>query len=193
VIDRILNFGEKLHLPKAFLSISLAILLLYSFFAHKAGISGIIGAFVAGILIGQNIRSDKITDDVKALGYGLFIPIFFVWVGSRLWDGVSDDISIYTSIAIFTAVIIVISILGKIIGCGLGAKLSGMNNFESLQVGIGMIPRMELALIITTAAISQGLIMGEISHKLLILTIILTIITTLVTPILIKATFKKSN
>lgn len=81
VIDKILLIGEKLHLHKSFLSITLAILLLYSFFADKAGISGIIGAFIAGILIGKNVRSKKIIEDVKAIGYGLFVPIFFVSVG----------------------------------------------------------------------------------------------------------------
>ena len=78
LIDRILNLGEKIHLPKAFLSIAISILFIYSFFADKAGISGIIGAFVAGVLIGTNVRSSKIEYDVKAIGYGFFIPIFFV-------------------------------------------------------------------------------------------------------------------
>ena len=115
VIDKILDLGEKVHLPKAFLSISLAILLIYAFFADKAGISGIIGAFIAGVLIGQNFRSNKIADDVKALGNGFFIPLFFVWVGASLWKGVSSDLSEYSSIIIFAIVIIIVSIIGKII------------------------------------------------------------------------------
>ena len=52
VIDKILGLGEKIHLPKALLSVSLSIFLIYAFFADKAGVSGIIGAFVAGIIIG---------------------------------------------------------------------------------------------------------------------------------------------
>jgi len=190
VIDKILALGEKIHLPKAFLSLSLAILLLYSFFADKAGISGIIGAFVAGILIGQNVRSSKINDDVKAIGYGFFIPIFFVYTGARLWEGTNADISSYGLIFIFAVVIIFVAIIGKIIGCVFGAKISGMSNIESIQVGIGMIPRMELALIIVTTSISNGIIVGNAAHNILLVTIIMTITTTLITPILIKATFK---
>ncbi len=193
VIDKILALGERIYLPKAFLSLSLAILLLYSFFAHKAGISGIIGAFVAGILIGQNVRSSKISDDVKAIGYGFFIPIFFVFIGSSLWEGASADVSSYGPVLIFAVVIIFVAIIGKIIGCALGAKISGMSNIEALQVGVGMIPRMELALIIVTTSISHGLIIGKTAHNLLLVTIIMTIVTTLITPILIKATFKKSK
>jgi len=190
VIDKILDIGEKIHLPKAFLSISLAILLIYSFFADKAGISGIIGAFVAGILIGQNVRSKKIIEDVKTIGYGFFIPLFFVWIGSSLWEGASTDISSYAIIGMFALVIITVSIVGKIAGCGIGAKLAGMSNRDSLQVGVGMIPRMELALIIATAAISHGLLTGHVAHQILVTTILLTIVTTLLAPFLIKATFK---
>lgn len=193
VIDKVLAIGEKIHLPKAFLSISLSILLLYSFFADKAGISGIIGAFVAGILIGQNVRSGKILDDVKALGYGLFIPIFFVSVGASLWNGTVSDMSEYGTIIIFAFVIIIVSIIGKIVGCGLGAKIAGMSNRESLQVGVGMIPRMELALIIVTAAISHSLLTGQTAHRLLLITILLTIVTTIIAPFLIKATFKNNK
>lgn len=190
VIDKILDIGEKIHLPKAFLSISLAILLIYSFFADKAGISGIIGAFVAGILIGQNVRSKKIIEDVKTIGYGFFIPLFFVWVGSSLWEEAGTDISAYATIGIFAVIIITVSIVGKIAGCGIGAKLAGMNGRESLQVGVGMIPRMELALIIATAAISHGFLTGHVAHQILLTTVLLTIITTLLATFLIKATFK---
>ena len=190
VIDKILDIGEKIHLPKAFLSISLAILLIYSFFADKTGISGIIGAFVAGILIGQNVRSNKIIEDVKTMGYGFFIPLFFVWVGSSLWGEASTDISSYTTIGIIALIIIAVSIIGKIIGCGVGAKLAGMSSKESLQIGVGMIPRMELALIIVTAAISQNFLTGYVAHQILVTTILLTIVTTLLAPFLIKATFK---
>jgi len=193
VIDKVLDLGEKLHLPKAFLSISLSILLIYSFFADKAGISGIVGAFVAGLLIGQNVRSSKISEDIKTIGYGFFIPIFFVWIGSSFWGETSMETSTYATIGIFALVIIIVSIAGKIIGCGIGAKLAGMSSMESLQVGIGMIPRMEVALIIVAAAISRGILVDPIAHQILVTTILLSIITTLITPFLIKATFKNAK
>ena len=175
IIDKILDIGEKIHLPKAFLSISLSIFLIYSFFADKAGISAIIGAFVAGILIGQTIRSRKIINDVKT--------IFFVWIGTII------NINSFFSIGLFTLIIIVIAIFGKIIGCGLSAKISGLNFKESIQVGIGMIPRMEVALIIATYAITNNILTGKIADQLLTTTLLLTIITTIITPLLIKKSF----
>ena len=89
-----------------------------------------------------------------------------------------------------TIAIIIVAVFGKIIGCGIGAKLARMRNIESLQIGIGMIPRMELALIIVSAAISHNLLKGHIANQLLSTTILLTVVTTLITPFLIKAAFK---
>ena len=190
IIDKILDLGEKIHLPKAFLSIALSILLIYAFFADRVGLSGIIGAFVAGVLIGQNVRSVKIEKDVKAIAYGFFVPIFFVWVGASVWNNTNSISSSILPIVILTIVLSIVAIIGKIFGCGLGAKIAGMSNRESLQVGVGMIPRMELALIIVTTAFSRHIIEGGIGGEILISTVFLIIITTLTAPVLIKATFK---
>ena len=192
VIDKILDLGEKINLPKAFLSIALAIILIYAFFADRAGISGIIGAFVAGVLIGQNVRSVKIEKDVKAIAYGFFIPLFFVGVGSSIWKDVDAVSSAIIPIIILTIIISIVAVIGKILGCGLGAKLAGMSNRESLQVGVGMIPRMELALIIVATAYNKSVISGILANQILIVTVLLVIVTTLVAPILIKATFKNN-
>jgi Kef-type K+ transport system membrane component KefB len=193
IIDSVLGLGEKISLPKAFLSISLSIFLLYSFFADRFGISGIIGAFIAGLLIGHSIKSRKIIDDVQSLGYGFFVPLFFVWIGTQLFLGFKNDATLLTTIWFYAVSIIFIGIIGKIIGCSIGAKAAGMSKNESLQVGIGMIPRMELALIIISTAISKKLISSElIAHQLLAVTVILTIATTLVTPFLIKLVFKNN-
>lgn len=192
IMDKILDLGEKIHLPKALLSISLAVFLIFSFFADKSGISGIIGAFVAGLIIGHTLKSRKIIDDVQTIGYGLFIPLFFVWVGASLWDGASQDLSSFAAIGLLALVIIIVAIVGKIVGCGIGAKLAGMKNKESLQIGVGMIPRMELALIIVSSAISHGLLSSpKVEHQILAATILLTIATTLIAPLLIKAVFKQ--
>ena len=180
IMDKLLDLGEKIHLPKALLSISLAILLIYSFFATQCGITSIIGAFVAGLIIGNNIQSQKIIEDVKIIGYGLFIPLFFVWVGA------SVDLSAFAVIGFFALVIIFVSIIGKIIGCGIIAKLSGMSTNESILVGTGMIPRLEMAIITATTAKKYGLLSGDVASQILATTILVCVITALITPILIK-------
>ena len=108
-----------------------------------------------------------------------------------MWNETGTNYPSLISVVILSSVIITVSIVGKIVGCGLGAKLAGMTGKESLQIGVGMIPRMELALIIATAAISHGLLAGVVAHQILVTTILLTIITTLIAPVLIKVSFKK--
>ncbi len=183
IIDKILAFGDKIRLPKALLSISLAILFIYAFFAEGAGITGIIGGFVAGLLIGNTlIGSRRIKKDVRVIGEGIFIPLFFVWVGA------SVDLSVFLSIGIFAALVIVVGVTGKIIGCGIGAKIAGMSKKDSLLVGVGMIPRLEMAIVTVTIAISHDMFKGyeSIADNLLATTILLCIITAIITPVMIK-------
>jgi Kef-type K+ transport system membrane component KefB len=190
-IDHILDLSEKILLPKAFLSISLSIFLIICFFADAFGISGIIGAFIAGLLIGHSIKSRKIVDDVQTIGYGFFIPLFFIWIGARLFMGIQQDVNALYSIGLFTVIIILVAILGKIIGCGIGSKLAGISIKESIQIGVGMIPRMELALIIVSTAISQHILSStKVEQQFLSVTVLLTVVTTLITPLLIKMIFK---
>lgn len=186
IIDKIFNLGEKVQLPKALLSICLSIFLLYSFFAYQSGIAGITGAFVAGIVIGHAMKSRKVIDDIKTISYGLFIPLFFVWVGANV------DPTVFTTLNTigFAAVVILVSILGKVLGCGIGGKLAGLTNKKALQVGVGMIPRLEMALIIVGAAISQKILVGELADQVLATTVLLTLVTTLITPFLLRALFK---
>jgi Kef-type K+ transport system membrane component KefB len=192
IIDRILDIGEKIRLPKSVLSIALAIFLIFVFFADISGIAGIIGAFIAGLVIGHTVKSRKIAEDVQTIGYGFFIPLFFVWVGASIWNRANIDYyTSFASIGLFAFVIIIVAIVGKIIGCGIGAKIAGFNNKDTLEIGVGMIPRMELALIIISSAISNELFSSsKVEYQILTTTILLTFVTTLITPFLIKVLFK---
>ena len=186
IIDKIFNLSEKIQLPKALLSLSLAIFLIYSFFSYQSGIAGITGAFVAGIVISHAMKSRKVIGDIKAISYGLFIPLFFVWIGANV------DLTTLTTFNVlgFALAIILVSIFTKIIGCGIGGKLAGMTNKKALQTGIGMIPRLEMALIIVGAAISEEIFIGEIGQQILSTIILVTLVTTMVTPFLLRASFK---
>ena len=190
VIERLLDFGEKIHLPKAFLSYSIAIFLFYVYIAEQFDIAGIIGAFVAGILIGKSFKSRHLIDDIETVGYGFFVPLFFVWVGAVLITDLYQNPQSFQGILPFVLVVLFAAIVGKILGCGLGARLSGTTTKESMQIGVGMVPRMELALIIVTSAIYQGVIADGVANTFLATTVILTVVTTVLSPFLIKLTFK---
>ena len=192
IIDKVLQLGERIHLPKALLSITLAIFLFYTYFADQFGIAGIIGAFVAGLIIGNTTRFRRIIDDVQTIGYSFFIPLFFVWIGASVWAFAPEGIVDFSSIGFLVIAIIIVAIIGKVLGCGIGARLAGLSSRESLFIGVGMIPRMELALIIATTAIANGMFASPVhEYQILICTVLLAIVTTLLTPLLMKVVHGK--
>ena len=87
---------------------------------------------------------------------------------------------------IFSLLILVIALLSKVIGCGLGARLCGYNRREALNVGIGMIARGEVALIVAQKGYAMGLLNGHLFSPV----VLVVIVTTMVTPILLKQFMK---
>jgi len=89
-------------------------------------------------------------------------------------------------VGLLALAIVIVAVIGKIVGSGIGAKLGGFEYKDSLRVGIGMIPRMEVALIIART----GLRLEIIGESVFSITILLVLITTLITPPLLKIAFR---
>jgi Kef-type K+ transport system membrane component KefB len=187
VISKVIGGFEKIRTPKILITASLVICFVFAVFASEMGLAAVTGAFVAGLIIGTTIQSKKIVDDVKTISYTFFIPLFFVWVGASI------DLSVIKDVGPLALLFIPLAIVGKIIGCGAGSKLGGLTSRKALTVGVGMIPRMEVALIVVTTAIAQGIFTGALAHQILAVTVLLVCVTTFLAPILIKATFKKEE
>jgi len=151
----------------------------FAFFAESLGVAGIIGTFFAGIAIGQTKYKEEIEHKVDPIANSLFVPFFFVSIGLAVsFDGIGDQVW-------FLVLFTVISILSKMIGCGLGAKVSGFNTRSSLGIGSGMVSRGEVALILAAMGLESGLLHPEYYTS----AIIVVILTTVVTPPLLKVFF----
>jgi len=83
---------------------------------------------------------------------------------------------------LFTVIVTLLAVLTKIIGCGAGAMISGMNLKSSLVVGTGMIARGEVALIVAKIGLDEGLI----NEALFTSMVVVAIVTTVVTPPLLR-------
>lgn len=118
------------------------------------------------------------------MSYLLLSPIFFASIGLKV-----TLTNMTPTIIIFAVVLLVVAILSKVVGCGLGAKICRYTNKEALQIGVGMISRGEVALIVA----DKGLNMGLMSSGLFGPIVIMVVITTVVTPILLKFVFKDKN
>ncbi|MDC2829008.1 cation:proton antiporter [Limosilactobacillus mucosae] len=151
--------------------------------ADKVGLSGAVGAFFAGIAIGNTKTSEVVNQSFVPLGYALFIPVFFVNVGlSMRLDHFIDSL-------MFIVVMTILACLTKLIGCGGGAKLMGFDFNSSYVIGSGMVARGEMALI--TAQIGyEAHLLSEKYYSDVITVIVLA---TILAPFILKNALQKTK
>ena len=166
---------------------SFAFCLLFAYVAEEVfGVADITGAFLAGILISTSTKIKYISSRFETLSYMLLSPVFFASIGINVKLS-KDDMN--STIIIFSVLLLVIAILTKIVGCGLGAKLCKYTTKESIQIGIGMVSRGEVALIVA----NKGQAVGLMDDKFFGPIVIVVVITTIITPILLKIAFADKN
>lgn len=122
---------------------------LYAYIAEFIGLSSIVGAFLAGVLLNYSKNSEEIDRRTRSLEL-IFVPVFFISLGMLVDVG---------AVATFFWPILLISIIAvitKLVGCGIGAFASKLSAKESALVGFGMSPRGEVALIIALFGLNSG-------------------------------------
>ena len=191
------SIGKKLHRLKSNemeFSIALIIALFLGVAAELAGMHFIIGALTAGMFIRAGSFGKKVVEDIEdkvsGITLGFLAPIFFVSIGLHL------DLSAFSVVPFFVLALIAVAIIGKIVGCGLPARLAGFSNRESLAIGIGMNGRGAVELIVVAVALEAGIFAHPVPTPPIITAIfssivIMAIITTIVTPIGIKWMLKR--
>lgn len=159
--------------------------LLLSYVAEAGfGVADITGAFIAGLIISCTQKSQYLTSKFDVLSYLYLSPIFFASIGLKVKLPEMNG-----TIVAFAAVLVLVAILTKIVGCGLGAKLCHYQNYQCMRIGVGMISRGEVALIVA----SKGEALGLMGTAFLGPVIVVVVITTIITPILLKVVFKKGE
>lgn len=176
LVPKLMRLSQKLLVPVSETLMALIICLGFSYLADLVGLSSIIGAFFAGISINQTRYKKKVNKKIESIGYTTFIPVFFVSIGLKMTlTGMFKD-------WIFFVILTLGSIISKLIGSGLGAKLSGFTWSSSLMIGSGMVSRGEMALIIAQIG-RQAHLLSQDSYSAIIGAII---VTTLVAPLMLK-------
>ena len=164
--------------------VAFAFCLLFSFVAEVIfGVADITGAFVAGLVLSNTSsekRSQYLASNFETISFLYLSPVFFASIGLQV-----ELTGMNTHILLFAVALTIVAILSKILGCGLGAKLCRYTNQESLQIGVGMISRGEVALIVATKGADLGLISKELFGPV----IVVVVVTTIITPILLKLVF----
>jgi len=174
--------GFRRKLPMSGFVLALAIAFLYSFVAETIGITALVGAFVAGTAFSGSALRDGLRKGAQYME-SLFVPIFFVSLGvavnlGGIWDQIWFGIAL-TAVAVVT----------KIVGCGIPARLTGMSWWDSFSVGVGMMPRLEIALVIAY----YGLTTKIISPELYSVVVFMGLMTAIFAPTMLKAGLRRAG
>jgi Kef-type K+ transport system membrane component KefB len=181
LVPRFIAWIDRLPISQGLVAFSLVLCLLYAWAAEMVGgMATITGAFLLGLFLARLPSRRSIAEGIIALAYGFFVPIFFVNIGLS-----ANMRAISGSSWLFAIVITLVAILSKIVGSGLGAKLSGYSNLESLQLGVGMVSRGEVGLIVASLALVEGFVAAD-GFSVMVFMIIAA---TLVTPPMLRTVF----
>jgi Kef-type K+ transport system membrane component KefB len=179
IVKRIGRGVEQLSTQNASLVVALAICFLLSWLAVKIGMAAIIGAFFAGLVFADYAPRWNLFPKVAGITECL-APFFFFSIGARL------NMTLVKGDVLVAAVIIsILAVISKVIGCG--APLLGQGLRQALQVGVGMMPRGEVALIVALVGLQSGIV----TSSTYAIVVIMTAITTIFAPPLLRYLFRE--
>ena len=183
LFPRILKLSERFLLPAAKPLVTIIIVLLAAFGAEKVGLSNVIGAFFVGLAFSRLPDKQKLQKSFTDIGYSLFIPIFFASIGLEMSiTGIFKD-------GLLFIVLFVGSVISKLVGASVGAKMAGFSSSSAYQVGTGMISRGEMALVVAQIGLSNHLL-APAAYSTVVGVIVLT---TLIAPIMLKGALMKKR
>jgi Kef-type K+ transport system membrane component KefB len=142
---------------------------------HALGLQTVLGAFVAGVLIGESpILTEQIAGQLRGMTASLFAPIFFALAG------INSDLTVlkYPTVLGLTAALVIVASLGKFAGAFIGGAIGRLSRAESLAVAIGMNARGSTEVIVA----SIGLSAGALSSNLYSMIVTMAVLTTCAMP-----------
>jgi Kef-type K+ transport system membrane component KefB len=155
LIPWIMRWLASLRVTEAAISAGLIVCFGFAYLSEKLGVAGIIGAFAAGVAISQTSYKQEVEQKLEPIAYAIFIPVFFVSIGvSVSFNGLGNQIGLILGLS-------VLAVFTKMIGSGLGARLTGFNLRSSIGIGSGMISRGEVALIIASIGLEARILAPE--------------------------------
>ena len=173
------NFLKRFKDKNSISVMALALALILAGIFEKSGLAMIIGAYIMGLSLSKTDLAFIIQENLSVVSRFL-VPMFFCVMGMLV--NIKEIMS--PTILIFGLIFTIVAVVSKIIGCSLPALFLNFNLNGAMRIGIGMIPRGEVALIIA----GIGLSLGVLEHDAFTIAIIMTFLTTLLTPpILAKA------
>lgn len=181
-IPLISKWVQRQPLGESITSLAFVTFFLFAGIAEEwGGLAAITGAFIAGLGFGASPVRHSVVEKLRPVAYGFLTPLFFISIGLRAEaKGLSPQIVVmYLSLVLGV-------MLGKIVGCGLGAWAGGFSPPEAFRLGLGMMPQGEVALIFA----SLGLTGGYLKSTDFVAVIMVILTTVLLTPTVLRVAFE---
>jgi len=179
-LSRFINWFKG---PGTSVAIGLGLALLLAELAEEVGLAMIIGAYIMGLSLARQRPTARMIETGLRGTYQILIPIFFCVMGMMV-----NLPSIKPAIGLAVAYSL-LAIIGKILGGGLPSLLTGFNVTGAARIGMGMLPRGEVALIVAGVGLSSGIV----SHSMFGVAILMTLVTTVVAPPLLLRLFQSGE
>jgi len=176
VVARIIVWcNDHLRIEMAVITVILIIMFAMALTTDLIGVHAALGAFVAGVLIGQSpFLTEHIEDQLRGFILAFFSPVFFAVAGLSMDLGKLLE----PILLLLTLTVIVVASVGKFLGALAGGRLAGLTALESLALGTGLNARGSTEVIIA----SIGLSMGALSSQLYTMVVAMAVITTMIMP-----------
>ncbi len=164
--------------PESIFIFAIMVAFFYAMAAEFVGLSAIVGSFLAGAsFAGVKLKRGEIFREGAEHLQIIFASIFFVSLG------VIMDLHVITlNLLWFVLALSAVAILTKIIGCGIPAIIQRMSIRDSMIIGMGMVPRGEVAMVVALIGLSQNLI-NQSTYSALIL---MSLLTTIIPPLILR-------
>lgn len=146
---------------------------------HMLGVRTVLGAFMAGVLIGESpILTEHIQQQLRGVITAFFMPVFFGM------SGLSADLTILADprLALMTVGLVALASIGKFSGAFVGARLGGLSGREGLALGCAMNARGSTEVIVA----SIGLSMGALTQDLYTMIVTMAVLTTMAMPPMLR-------
>jgi len=171
---------------------AIIIMLLMAVLAENFAIGAVVGVLIAGILVGNTIRTDKniplsekedIAKSMHTIAFGLFIPLFFIWVGLNI------QLEAITGNPLLAIILTLIATIGTVGGTMIAVILNKESLKHGWLLGWGLNAKGDIELVIASIALSIGVINSTIFSAITIT----ALITTIISPIMFKHALKSSK
>ncbi len=150
----------------------MAVALAFATVTQYLKLEAALGAFIAGILVGQVKRFDERARHIfEMVALGVFAPVFFAASGLRVDLGQLAEPKVLG----VGLIVLAIAILGKFVGAYAGARASRLGHWEALSLGAGMNARGAMEIIVATIGLSRGILTPEMYSIILMVAIVTSV------------------